>query len=109
MERERTIKNAEAAFREGGVYGLSVWSVASFSAADIVQLARSYPDDNYLPHSQMRTSTVRQLRAQGFDLVPDSPRGHYLLTIPTPPTDDDWDALEQEFGEAEPTPSRQEV
>jgi len=52
---------------------------------------------------------VGQLRARGFNLVPDSPRGHYLLTIPTPPADNDWDALQQEFGDPEQTPSREEV
>jgi hypothetical protein len=108
MHRERTIKSAEAAFREFGVYGLSVWAVANLNAEKIVRHARHHDTESqhYLPHPQMRTSTVGQLRRRGFDLEPDSPRGHYLLTIPTPPTDDDWDALEQEFGEPQPTPPR---
>lgn len=108
MQPEQTIKSAEAAFRDLGVHGLSVWSVAGLSAADIVRLARSCDAEQqrHLPHGKMRTTTARQLRTRGFGLVPDSPFGHYLLTLPTPPTDDDWSALQQEFGEPEPTPSR---
>jgi hypothetical protein len=115
MERAGTIEKAEDAFNDIGVYGLSVWSATGLSAADIVRLARSHddadsiPPQRYIPHGQMRTSTAGQLRARGFDLVPDSPFGHYLLTIPAPPTDDYWDALLEEFGDPEPTPSRQEV
>lgn len=106
MDRERTIKSAEVAFRGTGVYGLSVWSVANLTATEIVRHARSHNTENqhYLPHPQMRTSTAGQLRRRGFGLEPDSPSGHYMLTIPAPPTDEDWDALEQEFGEPEPTP-----
>jgi len=108
MDREQTIKSAEAAFREIGVYGLSVWSVEGLTAAEIVLHARSHDTESqrYLPHAQIRASTAGQLRRCGFALEPDSPSGHYLLTIPAPPTDDDWDALEQEFGEPEPTPRR---
>lgn len=108
MDRERTIKSAEAAFREIGVYGLSVWSVAGLTASEIVRHARTHDTETqrYLPHAQIRASTVGQLRRHGFDLEPDSPSGHYLLTIRTPPVDDDWDALEQEFGEPEPTTPR---
>lgn len=111
MAPEPTIKSAEATFREVGVYGLSVWSAAELSAGDIVRLARSHDTERqrYLPHGKMRTSTVGQLRGHGFELVPDSPLGHYLLTIPTPPADDDWNVLQQEFGNTKPTPSKQEV
>lgn len=117
MEPERTIKNAEAAFRDPdvGMYGLSVWSAVDLSADEIVRLARSHddredaPQRGYMPHPQMRCSRVEQLQMRGFALMPDSPRGHYLLTIPTPPADDDWAALQEEFGAPQPTPSRQEV
>jgi hypothetical protein len=115
MEREPTIKKAASAIPDHGVNGLSVWSVEGLSAAEIVRLARSYddptaaPPKSYMPYPQMRTSTVVQLRARGFDLRPDSPLGHYMLTIPTPAADGDWDALQEEFGYPEPTPSRQEV
>jgi hypothetical protein len=114
MEREQTIKRAEAAFRDVGVYGLSVWAAIGMSAAEIVRLARGHndpaanPPKRYMPYPQMRTSTAGQLRACGFDLVPDSPFGHYLLTIPTPPAEEHWDALQREFGDAEPAPPREE-
>jgi len=44
MDREQTIEKAEEAFLDTdvGVYGLSVWSAAELSAADIVRLARSH-------------------------------------------------------------------
>jgi hypothetical protein len=108
MDRERTIKSAEAAFREIGVYGLSVWSVANLTTSEIVRHARCHDTETqrYLPHAQIRASTVAQLTRHGFDLEPDSPSGHYLLTIPAPPTDEHWDALQQEFGQPEPNPAR---
>ncbi len=115
MLPEQTTRSAEGAFREVGIRGLSVWAAADLSAVEVVQLARSHDDPDakpplhYLPHGQMRTSTVGRLRARGFGLLPDSPRGHYLLTIRTPPTDEDWSALQEEFGAPEPTTSGQEV
>jgi hypothetical protein len=108
MAPEQTARSAEAAFRDIGVYGLSVWSVAESDAAKIVRTVRSHDETTgfpNLPHGQIRTSTAGALQARGFGLEPDSPFGHYLLTIPTPPTDEDWDALQEEFGPPEPTPT----
>lgn len=112
MAAEPTEKSAKAAFLEIGVYGLSVWSLAGCDAAEIVATARSYDgttEHPNLPHRQIRTSTAGALESRGFSLLPDSPFGHYLLTIPTPPTDENWIALQEEFALPEPTPSRQEV
>jgi hypothetical protein len=113
MQREQTIAKAASAIPDYGISGLSVWSAVDLSAADIVRLARSHgdatadPPKRFMPYGRMRTSTVGQLRACGFEMRPDSPFGHYLLTIPTPATDDAWDALQNSFGEAEPTPSKE--
>jgi hypothetical protein len=110
MERGPTLASAEATFLEPevGCHAISVWAVADLSAHDIVRLARSHDSDSekHLPHSQIRTSTVGQLRACGFGFLPDSPDGHYLLTLPTPPSEDDWAALDGAFTAAEPSPPR---
>ncbi len=108
MTRARTAAQAEAAFKECGVHGLSVWSAVGLTASEIVRLARSHDTDEkrYVPHGKMRTTTVGRLRGCGYDLVPDSPEGHYFLTLPTPPSDEDWDALQRVFGEPEETPKR---
>lgn len=112
MDRQQTIEKAASARPIWGTNGLSVWSVADLSADEIVQLARTYedlaadPPKRYLPYGQMRVSTVGQLRARGFGLLPDSPFGHYLLAIPTPTAESDWDALQEEFGPAEKSPPR---
>jgi hypothetical protein len=109
MDREQTVEKAASAVPIWGTNGLSVWSVAGLSADEIVRLARSYDDPaadpprRYMPYPKMRVSSVGQLRARGFDLLPDSPFGHYLLAIPTPTAENDWDALQEEFGPAEPS------
>lgn len=110
MDREQTVEKAASALPIWGTNGLSVWAVADLSADDIVRLARSYddpaadPPKRYMPNPQMRVSTVGQLQARGFALRPDSPFGHYLLAIPAPTAEGDWDALQEEFGPAEPSP-----
>jgi hypothetical protein len=110
MDPDETPNKVREAYADEGHYGLSVWSAAGCTAAQIVQLARSYDDPEgtpprrYLPHGHIRTSTVGQLRALGFALRPDSPPGHYFLTLPTPPSDADHAALQRAFSDAEPTP-----
>jgi hypothetical protein len=112
MDREQTVDKAVSAFPIWGTNGLSVWSASGLSADDIVRLARSFddptadPPKRYMPNGQVRVSTVGQLRARGFELLPDSPFGHYLLAIPTPTAEDDWEALQEEFGPARKSPPR---
>lgn len=110
MERGPTLVSAEASFLEPevGRHALSVWIAPGLAAHDIVRLARSHDTDadKHLPHGQMRTSTVGRLRSAGFGFLPDSPDGHYLLTLPTPPSEEDWEALDAAFAPAEPSPPR---
>jgi hypothetical protein len=114
MEPGRTAEKAEDQFNDTGVYGLSVWSAAGMSAIEIAWLARSYDDPDadppikFLPHKQMRTSTVARLEDRSFALAPRSPYGHYLLTLPAPPSDDDHAALQEAFRPPEPNPARQD-
>lgn len=105
MKRERTMANARASFEEVGAYGLSVWSVPDLDADGIVRLARSHGRE-YLPHGQVRASTVGELRP--YTLHIDEPEGHYLLQLPTPPAEADWDALERAFADPQPTPRKED-
>jgi hypothetical protein len=105
MDRERTAASATAAFRESGVYGLSVWAAPGMGADDIVRLARSHGPE-FLPHAKIRTSTVGRL--QPYTLEADNPGGHYLLKLPTPPTNADWDALELAFDDPRLAPRKED-
>jgi hypothetical protein len=104
MKRDRTIASATASFKETGSYCLSVWAAPGMAADDIVRLARSH-GPQYLPHAQIRTSTVAMLRP--YILEEDDPDGHYLLKLPTPPADSDWDAIEQAFDDARAAPRKE--
>lgn len=105
MDRDLTISNAHDEFKESGIYGLSVWSVPELDAADIIRLARSH-GSIYLPHAKFRQSTIGRLRP--YALHQDIPEGHYLLKLPTPPADSDWDALERAFDSPEASPRKEE-
>jgi hypothetical protein len=99
MKRDRIIASALVSFKEAGSYGLSVWAAPDRNTDEIVRLARSH-GPQYLPHGQIRTTTVGRLRP--YTLEEDDPEGHYLLKLPTPPADADWDAIEQAFDDARP-------
>ena len=76
-----------------GVYGLSVCSLPDSTAEQIAEAAGT----GRLPQTTMRTSTVGTLRAFGYDVVPTGQSPHATLTLPNPPSDTDWEHLQQAF------------
>lgn len=89
-----------------GVYGITVWSWPGETAE---QIARRVGTER-LPHPDMRLSTVERIcepsLSEGlrFELIKTGPDGHYTLVLPSPPTDDDWNALELAFEEPQANP-----
>jgi hypothetical protein len=77
------------------VYGLSVWSLPAVSAEAVAEAVGT--DD--LPHKRMRATTVRDLEACGYEVVPSGPPSHATIVFPGPPTYDDWQNLQQSFGD----------
>lgn len=77
------------------VYGLSVWSLPAMSAEEVAQAVGT--DD--LPHKRMRATTVGALATRGYEVVPSGPPSHATIVFPGPPTYDDWQNLQQSFGD----------
>lgn len=93
------VLGAQAHFDSEGVHALSVYSVPGRTAAEI---AVGVP----LRHSKIRTSTVGRVRAAGYEVVSSpGPPGHADLVLPTPPTEDDWSALDSAFDPPRPNPA----
>lgn len=92
---------AETHFAEFEEYALSVFCVPGCGRDEIAQIAQQ-------PHSVIRESTVEQIREAGYDLVP-SPwfgEGHADLKLPTPPSAEDWQRLDEVFSEPVPNVAR---
>ena len=99
MRRSDLVAAATLYHREYDRYGLSL-STWPGSTAEEIAMRPGGP-----PHSMMRASTVRRLRQAGFDLEPTGRPGHVTLYLPDPPTEEDWERLEQAFGPAVPNPA----
>jgi hypothetical protein len=83
-----------------GIYGLSVCSLANQTGDEIAHAVGTAR----LPQTTMRESTVGTLRGFGYEVLPSGPAGHATLVLPNPPSDDDWDNLEEAFDEPRHNP-----
>ena len=93
------VLSAQSHFDREGAFALSVFSVPGRTADEIVG---GVP----LPHSVIRESTFGRLRAAGYDVVSSlGPPGHADLILPNPPTDDDWQVLDEAFDAARSKPA----
>ena len=99
MLRADLVLGAQAHFDSEGIHALSVYSAPGRTAAEI---AVGVP----LRHSKIRTSTVGRVRAAGYEVVSSpGPSGHADLLLPTPPTENDWSALDSAFDPPRPNPA----
>jgi hypothetical protein len=89
-----------------GVYGITVWSWPGLTAEQIAERVGTAR----LPHPDLRKSTVERIcgsstsEGQRFELTKTGPDGHYTLILPSPPTPDDWEALDEAFDAPQPNP-----
>jgi hypothetical protein len=103
MTRKLLARSAERSAREGGSYAISVWADAGLDANAIARAARDQ-GEGYLPHRDMQTSSAGALRSLGYELMQTGPTGHYSLTFPARPTDEELDELMAAFDAPRPNP-----
>jgi hypothetical protein len=92
-------KPAERQHALGKGYVISVFSLAGESVEEIAAVAE-------LPNEQIRTSTVGEIRAAGFDVVPEGRPGHAQVTFPDV-TNKTLDGFRAAFGEVRDNPEYQ--
>lgn len=80
---------------EDPVYGVSVCSLPNRTAHEIARIAGT----SRLPQAKMRVSSVEALELNGYEVVPSGWRGHATLVFPDRPTKQDWENLQQSFGD----------
>jgi hypothetical protein len=83
-----------------GIYGLSCACLPDYSYEDLDDLARIAQ----MPQSVLRASTVGRIRGagEGFDVLltaTEKNPAHATLKLPDPPTDRDWETIEEIFDE----------
>ena len=92
MQRDSIETAIQTSFDEFGLYGLSVFAHATWSARQIweqtPELAR---------YRRVRTSTVAQVLACGVELLPTWEAPHYDVALPGPLDLDMWEALDHAF------------
>jgi hypothetical protein len=102
MEPRTMETNAATHYDEFGEYALSVWSLPGADVATIAAAAN-------LPHSVIRVSTARRIRAAGYELVrSEPPPSHVDLKLPNPPTSQDWETIRSIFDEPITNPYRRQ-
>ncbi len=104
MARNGLERAARNCFGAHGFYGLSLRCIPGMTAAEI---ARNTPSDK-LPHPWIRSSTVGEIRASGYEIRATFEPGHASLMFPGPPTDDDWETVESLFGPPQDNPAAKE-
>jgi hypothetical protein len=92
--------SAEQHFRRFGHYALSFWSVPGKTAE---QIAEQIGTED-LPHGTLRACPVERLRRLGYEVMFSGRPWHVSVILPSPPSDRDWDNLEQAFDPPQPNP-----
>ncbi len=92
--------SAETHFNREGHYALSFWSAPGLNAAEVAE--RIGTED--LPHGSIRSAPVGRLRELGYEVMFSGQPWHVSLVLPSPPSDEDWENLEDAFGPPEPNP-----
>lgn len=102
------MRSAEVCLENEGFYGISFFSFPGMDADEIareVGIVREETPLRLMPNPSMRQATAGAVRALGYPLDPDnSPRGHVALRFDGPPTDADWEALDDVFQPPEDNP-----
>ena len=99
MDRRVLMDNALIEHDKSGRWALSVGASARLDAAAIAS-EWPYRGKHYCP------STAGQIRAAGFDLVPDPPGSvHWLLMLNEEPVEETWERLKTCFGPPRDNPS----
>jgi hypothetical protein len=83
-------------------------SVYSHRTQGVEYIVRRAQRQNYLPHPQIRVTTVGKLRAAGYEVVLRGKYGHALILLDDSPSDDDWPKLASLFDPARPNPGYEE-
>jgi hypothetical protein len=88
-------ERAKRVHRTRGFYDLSCDCLPGHTRDELARIAQ-------YPNTKLRESSVGRIRQAGFDIFP-SPtrrsRAHSTLRLPDPPTDRDWEKLEEAFDE----------
>jgi hypothetical protein len=95
--------NAQTTFDTDHFWGVSSFSAAGLTAAQIAQIAY---DAERLPHPQIRTSTAGRIRSAGFEIdeTPDD-YPHADILVPPEPSDEVCAQLADLFDQPIPNPS----
>ncbi|MHB1987002.1 MAG: hypothetical protein ACYCSF_03310 [Acidimicrobiales bacterium] len=101
MASDSVRRSAQASMQLYGFFGLSVFSAAGLTAAELVASVPELGPDRY---RQVRTSTVGRLRSAGFPLVPTQDHPHYDVVLPDL-ADPTLERLQTCFDPAVPNPS----
>jgi hypothetical protein len=105
MATESLSVSAEENFRDTGVYAVSMWSIPGMSPSEIARAVGS----TWLPHGQIRASTIGRLRAAGFEVRPspanpNEPQGHVDVILDRPLSEEAATALRATFDQPERNP-----
>lgn len=93
-------EQAQEEFDDCGVYSLSAAADPAMTLEEIARTARR-------PNAQIVQTTVGRLRSAGCDVThPTGKRRHVDILLPQPPTEEDWQALEEASDPPEPNPYR---
>jgi hypothetical protein len=92
--------SAEKHHEAHGEYALSGWSVPNASPEEIAHHARE-AGDHYLPHGKIRAARAGDLRAAGYEV---EGTGYVSIKLPSPPTEADWQKLNEIFDDPIPNP-----
>lgn len=100
MKRGPMEKRVKKDRRKLGFYGLSCCSLRDYTYDELDALARIAQ----MPQPKLRASTVGRIRdaGEGFDVLPtpsENNPAHATLKLPDPPSDRDWEKLEEIFDE----------
>jgi hypothetical protein len=112
MRTDTLKKSASRYADQTGVHGLTFWSWPGLSAGAIALRVKneSQAGLNPLSHSSLRWSTAGEIReptadGRAFALEQTGRDGHYTLSFPSDPTDEDWERIQQMFRPAVPNPA----
>lgn len=99
MKRRSLVNAAERHNLIRGGYAISVWCLPERTGEQIAAYSTEAVGLNY---PDLRETTVGRLYEAGFEMTQTGKRGHYTLWLPSPPSDSDWQRLDEIFSEPKP-------
>ena len=82
-----------------GEYAISVWCLPGRSGSYIAAYSTEAAG---LSYTSFRESTLGQIREAGYKMTQTGRPGHYTLRLPSPPTEADWQKIEDIFDDPKP-------